>query len=154
MPAPIATLDDARRLLFAGDCTFTVVSQKSGERRTFRIAAAKPDARYPTRGPAWFASVLTGPDNGSDYTYVGMLTAGTAGIVPGLRLTAKSTMRDDSPPVAGLRWLLDVLRRDHTALWARAEVWHADTCARCGRALTDPASIARRLGPTCAGYSE
>lgn len=152
MPAPLATPADAKRLLFAGNCRFTVVSRKTGTRYTYKVVSAKPNERFPnTRG--WFASLLTGPDNGTDYTYVGMLRA-SEGDVPSLRVTQASTMTADAAPVAGLNWLLDTVREGDERRWAQAEIWHEDTCARCGRALTDPESIKRRLGPKCAGYAE
>lgn len=152
MPAPLATPADAKRLLFAGNCRFTVVSKRTGTRYTYKVVSAKPNPKYPhSRG--WFASLLTGPDNGSDYSYVGMLNA-REGDVPSLRVTQAARLPAEAPPVAGLNWLLDVVRAADAARWERVEVWHEDTCARCGRALTDPASIARRLGPKCAGYAE
>jgi hypothetical protein len=152
MPAPLTSPADAKRLLFAGDCRFTLVSRKTGTRYTYRIAAAKPNPKYPhSRG--WFASYLTGPDNGADYSYVGMLSA-REGDVPTLRVTRASKVAADAAPVVAANWLLDTVRAADERRWAQMEVWHEDTCARCGRALTDPASIARRLGPKCAGYTE
>jgi hypothetical protein len=152
MPAPLASPADAKRLLFAGNCRFTLVSKRTGARFTFRFAAAKPNERYPhSRG--WFASLLTGPDNGSDYSYVGMLSA-REGDVPSLRITQASRVAADAPSVAAVNWMLDAVRAADERRWGQMEIWHEDTCARCGRALTDPASIARRLGPTCAGYTE
>jgi hypothetical protein len=149
MPHPISTPAEARTILLAGDATFTVVSARSGTRYTFNVSEAPANPRFPRSGPAWFAKVLTGPENTSDYTYLGMLTANAAGEVPTLRLTKASTLGADSAPVKGLGWLFDVIRRDDGVAWSRAQVWHADTCARCGRALTTPESVAARLGPEC-----
>ena len=149
MPHPIATPAEARTILLAGDATFTVVSAKSGSRFTFNVSEAPANPRFPRSGPAWFAKVLTGPENTTDFTYLGMLTANAAGEVPTLRLTRASTLSADSAPVKGLGWLFDVIRRDDVAAWARAQVWHSDSCARCGRALTTPESVAARLGPEC-----
>ena len=39
----------------------------------FRVSHKEGSDRFP---PAWFLSMLTGPDNESDYSYVGMLDAG------------------------------------------------------------------------------
>jgi hypothetical protein len=149
MPHPISTPAEARTILLAGDATFTVVSAKSGSRFTFNVSEAPANPRFPRSGPAWFAKVLTGPENTTDYTYLGMLTANAAGEMPTLRLTKASTLGADSAPVKGLGWLFDVIRRDDVAAWARAQVWHSDSCARCGRALTTPESVAARLGPEC-----
>lgn len=37
---------------------------------TFRVTYKEASAKFP---PSWFVSLLSGPDNTSDYTYVGML---------------------------------------------------------------------------------
>ena len=128
MPHPISTPAEARTILLAGDATFTVVSARTGSRYTYNVSEAPANPRFPRSGPAWFAKVLTGPENTSDYTYVGMLTASAPSEVPTLRLTKASTLGADSAPVKGLGWLFDVIRRDDVASWQRAQVWHSDTC--------------------------
>jgi hypothetical protein len=56
----------------AGNATLTLSSKKTGARYTFKVKAprANDDGRR-------FVSLLTGPDNTGDYSYLGMLT--TAG---------------------------------------------------------------------------
>ena len=148
MPTPLSTPSVALPLLLAGDCTFTLVSRRTATRYTFNVTATKPHPRF---GPGWFVKTLVAPDQ---YAYLGMLTAPNATTVPRLRLTQASTATADDPRVKGLTWLFDAMRQYETnpaavAAWEACEVWHADTCARCGRELTDPSSIAARLGPEC-----
>jgi len=148
MPTPLSTPSVALPLLLAGDCTFTLVSCRTGTRYTFTVTATKPHPRF---GPGWFVKTLVAPDQ---YAYLGMLTAPNATTVPRLRLTQASTATATDPRVKGLTWLFDAMRQYDTnpaavAAWEACEVWHADTCARCGRELTDPSSIAARLGPEC-----
>lgn len=154
MPVPLPTPDVALPLLLAGDCRFTLVSRRTQVRHTFRVSEAPVKPQYAARGPAWFVKALVGPDNGSDYAYIGMLRAPAAGVVPTFSLTDASRATPDDARVKGLQWLLAAMRQYDTnpaavAAWEACEVWHSDTCARCGLALTDPDSIAARLGPEC-----
>jgi hypothetical protein len=144
MPTPLTTPSVALPLLLAGDCTFTLVSRRTATRYTFNVTATKPHPRF---GPGWFVKTLVAPDQ---YEYLGMLTAPRAGVAPTFRLTPASTATVADPRVRGLGYLFDILRiGDADPRWEQCEVWHSDTCARCGRALTDPDSIATRLGPEC-----
>jgi len=142
MPAPLATPAVANPLVFAGNCRVTVVGDRS--RYTFRVSAAKPNPNYPNAAPTFFVGLLTGPDNGADYQYIGATARGAE-----FRLTRASRLPADSPPVLAASFLFRALATGNERAWSRVQVWHEDTCARCGRDLTDPASIATRLGPDC-----
>lgn len=133
--APAAALD----FILAGDARFTVVSTRTGCRYTFRVA--KADDQPGRKLKAWFVSFLTGPENDSDYTYLGMLQSGE------VRLTAKSKLLPDSGPVVAIRWLVSTL--DKGVAPASAEIWHTGHCGRCGRLLTVPESVASGFGPEC-----
>jgi cell division septation protein DedD len=147
MPTPLSTPSVALPLLLAGDCTFTLVSRRTGTRYTYNVTEAPANPRFPRSGPAWFVKTLVAPDQ---YAYLGMLSAPRAGAVPTFGLTRASTATITDPRVKGLGYLFDVLRGgDADPRWQQCEVWHSDTCARCGRPLTDPSSIAARLGPEC-----
>lgn len=139
--APIAQLTAAAAALaymLAGNSRTTLKSSKTGTRYTFKIKAAKKD-----RPGEFFVSLLTGPDNTADYTYMGMIRGGVFG------LTRNSTYKDDSKPVAALRYALSNMKQGTVP--AALEVWHEGVCGRCAHPLTDPVSIARGLGPECAG---
>jgi len=143
--APIpASIPDAKRFLLAGKAIFTLVGRDS--RYTYKIAKVEPviGSRYTM--PAYFVSLLTGPDNTSEYTYLGVLDAGTGQV----RLTAKSHYRDDSVPVKAIRWAFGYIWSSKD-LPAPARVLHAGRCGRCGRLLTVPSSIETGFGPECAG---
>ena len=126
----------------AGKAIFTVSNGK-GEHYTYKITKKEAQGNYPA---AHFVSLLTGPDNTSDYTYIGMLDVLT-GMV---RTTAKSRLQRDSKPVRVINWTLGLV-------WSGADLpegynlQHEGRCGRCGRALTVPESIASGLGPECAG---
>lgn len=55
----------------------------------------------------------------------------------------------DAPSSAAFKWALTKLMRG-AVLAPECEVWHDGTCARCGRTLTTPESVAAGLGPICA----
>lgn len=97
--------------------------------------------------PFLFVSVLTGPENTKDYTYLGILFPET-GIV---KFTEKSQFTNDSPCVR-------LLRRVTANLWAGTgakieaagfKLHHEGKCGRCGRRLTVPQSIECGIGPEC-----
>ena len=127
---------DARTFITAGRAVFTL--QGVDARYTFKVSRSKD-------GRALFVSLLTGPDNTADYTYMGLLDEASARVI----LTAKSSYRDTSTPVIALRWALPIVWRGDT-LPAPARLMHIGKCGRCGRALTVPSSIDAGIGPECA----
>lgn len=138
--------------LFGGDCTFTVKSPR-GESYTFRIEHAEgkdkerdnPAAgKWPER---WFAKLLTGPDNTSNYTLFGWVDRKT-GVVT---LTRKTTYTKDSTPVRVLQFVAmnALLQRD---MPGGIMVQAPTHCGRCGRLLTAPKERNPYwpwLGPDC-----
>jgi len=125
------------RFLTAGRAIFTVSNPK-GERYTYRIS--KKDTE---RGSIYFGSLLTGSDNESDYTYMGLVTGDT------VRTTAKSAYPATSKPVAVLGWALQVVNGKRTLPEGYA-IHHEGRCGRCGRTLTVPESVESGIGPECA----
>lgn len=130
----------------AGRAVFTLVSKASGERRTFRVAAPK-DAQP---GDALrFVSLLTGPDNTTNYEYVGLVTKAGGELV-----TRTSRGKMPTQPLNTISWLLAQLQRavrGEPSKLDQVEFWHEGRCCRCGRRLTVPSSIESGIGPECAG---
>lgn len=122
----------------AGNSTFTVVSRATGVRFTLRVRQPKPDAPH-------FVSVLTGPDNGAAYTFVGSLFSDGS-----YRHGRRSRISESAPSAKACAWLFRNLA-DPLAL-TKVEVWHEGKCCRCGRALTVPHSIESGIGPECAKH--
>jgi hypothetical protein len=125
------------RFVSAGRAIFTVSNPK-GERYTFRVSKKEGE-----RGTVFFAALLTGSDNESDYTYMGLVT-GTS-----VRTTAKSAYPATAKPVAVLGWALQVIDGKRTLPEGYA-IRHEGRCGRCGRTLTVPESIDSGIGPECA----
>lgn len=142
-------IEDAAGILqfiTAGRAVFTLVSKASGERRTFRVAAPK-DAQP---GDALrFVSLLTGPDNTTNYEYVGLVTKIGEELV-----TRASRGKTPTQPLLAIGWLLAQAQRalaGSPSKLDQVEFWHEGRCCRCGRRLTVPDSIASGIGPECAG---
>lgn len=126
--------------ILAGAAIFTLIGATS--RFTYRVSRKDE----PGRAPVYFVGLLTGANNDTDYTYLGLLDPVTGYT----RLTRKSRMGADAPAVKAIQWALP-------RIWAKATmppsfgIMHAGKCGRCGRTLTVPESIATGIGPDCAG---
>lgn len=126
-----------RKYALAGKATFTIQSPVTETRFTYRIEKANDD---PTRdGNLWFVSVLTGDDNTSDYSYIGII-----GREMMFRTTKKSRFPMSAPSVRAFGWFTVHFESPSV------NVWHDGHCGRCGRKLTVPSSINAGIGPDCA----
>jgi hypothetical protein len=142
-PGQLRAAPAALQFMLAGCATLTLRSQRTSTRYTYKVSRAKDD--YGTRGtaPTWFVSLLSGPDNEGDYTYLGIIRDNV------FRLTAKSRLSADTPSVKAFAWTFAKLMTRQFP--AELEMWHEGRCGRCGRKLTVPESIAAGIGPECAG---
>jgi hypothetical protein len=136
----------------AGKAIFTVEIPEShrpeGAKPHYTFKVTSKDDRIKPNEKIRFLSMLTGPDNTSDYSYIGILK--TDGSV---KLTGASRMTVDSYPVklAG-RVIPRLLSGDVAPMLALGfDVHHEGRCCRCGRKLTTPESIKAGIGPECAG---
>jgi hypothetical protein len=129
--------------LLSGKAVFTLQSKATGARFTYQIKKKQDDGGS---DPVFFVSLLTGPQNTSDYSYLAFMGADLSP-----RLTAKSCVKQDAPSWKAFAWTWGHLCQGHTDLLTpQVEVWHEGRCFRCGRALTVPSSIHTGLGPVCA----
>ncbi len=130
-----------KNFIIAGKAIFTVDNGK-GDHYTFRINKKEASGSYPE---AFFVALLSGPDNTSDYSYLGMLVPQTGEV----RLTAKSRYKEDTVPVKVIRWALKKVWTDQEFPQGYA-IYHEGRCGRCGRLLTVPSSVESGFGPECA----
>jgi hypothetical protein len=135
-PHMITDAAAALEFAFGGNARFTLVSRKTGDRKTFRVRKAHD------RDDLYFAQLLTGPDNIADYTYLGFIKA------PRKALIAGKKGNPNHPAFIALDWALANI--DAGKMPEQLEFWHEGRCSRCARVLTDPASIERGVGPECA----
>jgi len=143
-PGPRAELRDPAvtvAFMLAGNAHVTFQSRKTGTRFTYRVRAAEP-RQGDTRTPPHFVAVLTGPDNGQSYEYLGCIY--------GRKMYShgrKSRIASDAPSAVAFAWVWKHLSggKMHPEL----AVYHEGRCGRCNRRLTDPLSISRGMGSSC-----
>lgn len=132
---------------FEGGKAIFTVTNPSGQHYTFKIRKPRPETPY-------FVSMLTGPDNTSSFTYLGLYNPTLKmDINQNVRLTAKSRMTNDSTPVKVLRWAIKKVAEANShapILPTGYSIQHEGRCCRCGRRLTVPESIDSGIGPECA----
>ena len=137
-----------------GNAVFTVTVPLEFQRQhadvkdhyTFKIRFKPAEGRFKD---TWFVSLLTGPDNTSSYSYMGMLDISTAKIT----ITRKSCCGESAWSKLILERVLacaftNQLEKIEAAGWL---LMHEGRCCRCGRRLTVPESITAGIGPECAG---
>jgi hypothetical protein len=124
-------------IMTAGKATFTLTNGVD-RRWTYRISKSKD-------GKAHFVSILTGADNTSDYTYLGLFKPENASVL----LTKASQFKPESHPYRAINWLMKELQAERPLTHNFTVMW-SDSCQRCGRELTVPSSIDNRIGPECA----
>ncbi len=93
----------------AGKAIFTIANPE-GVHYTYRVLRLESNGHYPE---AYFVSLLTGPLNEDDYTYLGILRPAAGKVV----LTSKSRYTAETVPVRVLRWAL-------------SHVWNECRCPR------------------------
>jgi hypothetical protein len=133
----------------AGKAIFTVDNGK-GTHYTFKVTKKDPEvgSKWEKYGPSFFIGLLTGPDNTSDFTYMGMLK--WEGGRPICKLTKASKFQEETTAVQVMNFALRVA-------WGSQQlpdgysIRHAGLCGRCARQLTDPVSLELGLGPICRG---
>ena len=140
MSGQITEPKQALNFILGGKAFVTLVSQTSGNRYTYKITEA--DKRNPNDSPVYFVSLLNGPDNWSNYAYIGMIKNNT------FAWTGKSKVSQDAPSFIGFDFCFKALVAGSMRGF---EVWHEGKCGRCGRKLTVPESIACGFGPECIG---
>lgn len=119
--------------IFGGNGKATIVGRH--RRYTYEFSPSKDHELT-------FVSTLIGPENQTDYLYIGFLNRQG-------KLVAGRKGNPDHPAFHALEWY--IRKADEAPEVAeQAEFWHEGICARCGHPLTNPTSIARGLGPKCA----
>lgn len=140
-PARMTEAERIKRFILAGNATFTIVSQKTGARFTFKV-------RESDDGKVFFVKVLTGSNNEEDFTFLGTIWSDSRAYRRGNR----SPISESAPSAKAFGWFWSKLLGG--TLPETCEFFHAGRCGRCGRKLTVPSSVETGLGPECASRTE
>jgi hypothetical protein len=140
MKGQLTDAKSALSFMLAGKATVTFRSAKTGTHFTYKIQLG--EKRQPNDPDTWFVKLLTGPDNSSSFTYMGMIRNNKFG------LTRASKIGSDTVSCKTFTWVFDNLQNGKMP--ELLEVWHEGKCGRCGHKLTVPESIASGFGPDCA----
>jgi hypothetical protein len=137
MSASFQCAEAAAKFIHGGNATFTLKSNRTGAHFTFKAQQKKDDTNVT------FLSLLNGPDNESDFAYVGLLRNNR------VIQTAKSRVTADAPSIKALAWALEQIGKG--SIPDSLSILHEGRCGRCQRKLTVPASIESGFGPECVG---
>lgn len=144
MQGRLTDLAATKQFLFAGHAILTLVNDQSGVRYTYKVSAPKNPN---DTSPVFFVSLLSGPDNTADYTYLGTIF-GNGNLSTRFRLTRKSSMGPNTAPVRHFDTFITQLIIFGQMPEGLA-VYHEGRCGRCGRLLTVPESVTSGFGPEC-----
>lgn len=149
MRGQLVSFGAVQQFALAGSATFTVVSTATGKRYTFKVK--RPDD-FNEQRPIWFVSVLRGPDNEDDYTYIGNIRSRN-GLYEYERGNKCSPGHYHTSDLFLWFWRHVQLNPDQLGLGGLGiEIWHEGRCGRCNRKLTVPESVASGFGPECINY--
>lgn len=139
MAHKITNVTTIRNFILGGKATFTLKSLQSGHHITYKVQESDNKKGF------FFISVLTGPDNWSNYSYLG--TIHTHGTRLEYRYGTKSRIGSNAASAKAAAWFFGNLNAGHLA--PSCEFYHEDKCCRCGRKLTTPDSVTNGIGPEC-----
>jgi len=138
--------DDALSFILAGKSIFTIENESTRNRFTFKISKPRDFDMFTNK--IWFVSLLSGPDNNSNYSYMGIIDRDM-----NFRLTKKSRVSEKAISMQAFKWVYSKLKNSQTKqIPETVHFYHEGRCGRCGRRLTVPKSIKTGFGPTCYGY--
>lgn len=137
------SIENITNFVFAGKSIFTIKSAKTGIHHTFQVRRKKDSDIF-------FVALLTGVNNKEDYTYLGLIREHSNGRYQ-YSSSAKSCRKDNHVSHTMMHYIINQIETQQ--LHPQLEFYHEGKCARCGKALTDPSSLERGLGPTCWGKS-
>jgi len=119
----------------AGKAIFTLENEETGNRFTYQVNKHREK-------DLWFVKVLIGPNNTSDYQYIGAI------FDKEFRLTRKSRVTRSAQSYQVFSWL-NLMLNENKDLPDDIRIYHEGRCGICGRTLTVPESIECGFGPVC-----
>lgn len=121
--------------MLGGNALFTVVSEKTGKRFTYKILEQKDES--------FKVMYLNGPDNERNYKQFGKIEMKNC--MPEYKCI--SVHHRDQPHNIAFEYIFLNLAIKYPM--PSLKIYHNGRCCRCGRTLTVPESIERGIGPEC-----
>lgn len=136
-----------KELVLQGKSIFTVVSNNTQTRFTFKVKASH-------HRQGWWVYVLNGSDNMNSYSYIGFINGVTKQFRPSSQYIHNNgviSVKFLPKSILAFNWLWSNV---HTVVGLdrinnKLTLFHEGRCARCGHVLTDPLSIERGMGKDC-----
>ena len=145
----LTDVNNIKKFILAGKAIFTLESTRTGNWFTYKVN--KKEFKNRETGEVekiyYFVSILRGPRNDSDYTYLGIINPKFY-----VNTTSKSKISNDSISFKALHFFVSYLRKGE--LHDEINFYHEGVCGKCGRKLTTPSSVSVGLGPICRSYDE
>lgn len=139
---------DIKAHLFGCDrrATFTLQSARTGTRFTYRLRRERDNF--------FFIDVLTGPENETDYSFVGtvqkIVWRKSKESHWTFQYSGRSNIDNQQSSVLALDWFIERLNYATPLQPTSIAFYYSGYCSVCGRMLTVPESLARGVGPKCA----
>ena len=131
---------------------FTLFSLGSGQKFTYKI-----NRNTDKNCTMWWLYLLTGPNNTSDYTYMGTIIYKYSPEFSCQKLqlvsTAATKMTADAPSWKAITAALKYFQyqpENMVPLLDKLKIYHDGHCSKCHKELTDIVSLAVGQGPICA----
>ena len=131
---------EIKKFIIGGNAIITLESESTGRWFTYRIKKSNKD----DKNSPFFVSVLTGGDNESSYSYMGMIFECSK-----FTLTKKSKIGKDALSYKAFKIFFDLLQKN--IIHEKMNVYHRGICSVCGRTITTVDSLRDGMGPICSG---
>ena len=143
-----------RQFILGGNATFSL-QNADGSHVTYKVKSNKKnkDKFWTTNNQdksLYFVSVLTGPNNDSDFQYLGLLKLFPIDGFYHFEGTKGSRIGRDAPSYKLFKQLWIGIEQQ-CRIPSVIQFYHEGQCCICGRKLTVPESIAKGIGPECEG---
>lgn len=134
--------NEALKFLLAGKSEFTMVSNKTNNRITYKLIK-KESKRDKGKYIYWLST-----KSGNNYVYDGVVYYDDNNNV--FRFSKGKKGNTNSNEI-NIKAILYVINKLHRGIYdIEVDIYHVGRCGRCGKKLTTPESIITGLGPVCA----
>jgi len=138
----IENIADIKRFIFAGNATFTIVNNNSGNRFTYKVVKKE---KKEGNGFIWFVNLLSGTNNDSNYSRLCFMYGNNNGFSirnKDYKISQKATS------YLAFEWLINKTN-NMQEIPSYVDFYHENKCCKCGKKLTVPESIKNGIGPEC-----